>query len=78
LGDVTEPRSALAPEVRAAFERELGLRSRRRRAATPAVASAASARVAVGAVMSAPGVAIKSVDFEAPEGEAHAAEVDEE
>ena len=78
LGDVTEPRSALAPEVRAAFERELGLRSRRRRAATPAVASAASARVAVGAVMGAPGVAINSVDFEAPEGEAHAAEVDEE
>jgi hypothetical protein len=77
-GDVTEPRSALAPEVRAAFERELGLRSRRRRAATPAVASAASARVAVGAVMGAPGVAINSVDFEAPEGEAHAAEVDKE
>ena len=77
-GDVTEPRSALAPEVRAALERELGLRSRRRRAATPAVASAASARVAVGAVMGAPGVAINSVDFEAPEGEAHAAEVDEE
>ena len=77
-GDVTEPRSALAPEVRAAFERELGLRSRRRRAATPAVASAASARVAVGAVMGAPGVAINSVDFEAPEGEAHAAAVDEE
>jgi hypothetical protein len=34
--------------------------------------------VAVGAVMGAPGVAINSVDFEAPEGEAHAAEVDEE
>ena len=77
-GDVTEPRSALAPEVRAAFERELGLRSRRRRAATPAVASVASARVAVGAVMGARGVASNSVDFEALEGEAHAAEVDEE
>jgi hypothetical protein len=77
-GDVTEPRSALASEVRAAFERELGLRSRRRRAATPAVASAASARVAVGAVMGARGVASNSVDFEALEGEAHAAEVDEE
>jgi hypothetical protein len=34
--------------------------------------------VAVGAVMGAPGVSINSVDFEAPEGEAHAVEVDEE
>jgi hypothetical protein len=34
--------------------------------------------VAVGAVMGARGVASNSVDFEAPEGEAHAAEVDEE
>ena len=81
-GDVTEPRSELAPEVRAAFERELGLRSRRRRAARPAVASAASARVAVGAVMGARGVASNSAYFETPEGrEALAAddgEVEEE
>jgi hypothetical protein len=78
-GDVTEPRSELAPEVRAAFERELGLRSRRRRAARPAVASA---RVAVGAVMGARGVASNSAYFETPEGrEALAAddgEVEEE
>ena len=76
-GDVTEPRSELAPEVRAAFERELGLRSRRRRAARPAVASAASARVAVGAVMGARGMASNSAYFETPEGRREALAADD-